>query len=691
MEINKDDTSTQPSIFKNLNAFQLNKQMPLNRFNEENYHSDVTTVLDDSDMENHSTSFSTKLFGKKRKKQYAIITESSNKKKKQTSKWPENVEEVFTEALQLIPKKAVKEIKICGSIYGRNQYICFYIKHKTGVVRTAKQVSSHIQALSKKDEFIKDLLITGPGETKEICEKFVKIFTAILNQLSTKSSNLTHHKSQQNMHTNYLLKSSFNEISDSVLFTRNKNSIKFLMKKFEMAYVNFKLINESHLFSTIDSTCINNEISEIRISKNDLMDKFPLLAKIILSSTTIQFSTHMNLGVPIIVGNISMTLPPWNSDLLTGCYNLNTKVSLSTLPKEDRNYGILTIISSNNYIIQEDFEMIDLVSNKSKTEIIFNVKIGTEYWEKYILNKQKEAIYNGTHNIRSSETTYKMEINPIKIQQFVVYRNHLEQSVSIKTINPYNIRSIFIWNFSKVVNQSEAITSIYKISSIYDLEATPIRKTINTQEHNKSTPFLLQSFYSNDGKKLVSPLSAIAEKQSRYIKSTQNNSSCISPPISSYKGSPLVTRNINQQFLNSPNESFQIPNSILITPPPCVFKKFRSEIVNPVDVQDNNRFNRSNQDIHDVFSSDFIDNNIINSSFTTMEDTGIETSFIRTAGQNIHQTNIVNETDLNELFLNNSVDENNDKCLPITSSDPIHHEINNFFESLNTPDVNNPS
>ncbi|KAG0268593.1 hypothetical protein BGZ95_002404 [Linnemannia exigua] len=82
--------------------------------------------------------------------------------------WPPDVETVFYEALEVIPKLGRRKVLVDGKPCGRNELIADYIYKRTNKIRTRKQVSSHIQVLKntrKSDAaFMKLLMDSGDGE-----------------------------------------------------------------------------------------------------------------------------------------------------------------------------------------------------------------------------------------------------------------------------------------------------------------------------------------------------------------------------------------------------------------------------------------------------------------------------------------------------------------------------------------------
>lgn len=441
--------------------------------------------------------------------QASIGCSPAKKPRKPESKWPEHLQKTFEDAVSLIPKVSIRNMKICGSSYGRNQYISFYIKDRTGITRTFKQISSHIQALttSKKNPKLSLLLKNGPGESSEICKRFETIFTDILNRLPPKQEQSSQEKGYSNSFVqldNFGNKSVQNSQNLSSM-KGFKNLIRISFKKFEMSYINFEAIKQSHMFSTLDHSFINSELPETWISKTLLLRNFPVISRLIRKGFN-DYDHDMISKIPIIYGNVAITLPPLTNDLSAGCYNLTTKVGLSCLPREEKNYGVITLITSNNFKIQEIFEPLDSASNKSKNDAVFTIKIGHDYWKNYVLNKQKEMTYNGSNNIRTKEETFALEINSIKIQQFIVHYDNqtllMKNGVlSIDQVEPVDVRCIIIWKFEKVVDQSKAMTSLKRICSIFDdtlNSSTPTKKP--QYQYTDGNPNLIHSH-----KKLSSP------------------------------------------------------------------------------------------------------------------------------------------------------------------------------------------
>ncbi|KAG0205021.1 hypothetical protein BGX28_003227 [Mortierella sp. GBA30] len=82
--------------------------------------------------------------------------------------WPADVEKVFYDALEVIPKLGRRKVLVDGKPCGRNELIADYIYKRTNKIRTRKQVSSHIQVLknTRKGDaaFMKLLMDSGDGD-----------------------------------------------------------------------------------------------------------------------------------------------------------------------------------------------------------------------------------------------------------------------------------------------------------------------------------------------------------------------------------------------------------------------------------------------------------------------------------------------------------------------------------------------
>ncbi|KAF9578819.1 hypothetical protein BGW38_005198 [Lunasporangiospora selenospora] len=85
--------------------------------------------------------------------------------------WPDHLERVFLEALYVIPKLGRRKVLLGGKPSGRNELIADYIFKQTNIVRTRKQVSSHLQVLKntrKNDQAFMRLLKDSDDDDDEM-------------------------------------------------------------------------------------------------------------------------------------------------------------------------------------------------------------------------------------------------------------------------------------------------------------------------------------------------------------------------------------------------------------------------------------------------------------------------------------------------------------------------------------------
>ncbi|ORX44435.1 TEA-domain-containing protein, partial [Hesseltinella vesiculosa] len=96
-------------------------------------------------------------------------------KEKDEQVWPPDVEAVFLQAIEKIPKLGRRKIVVNGKPCGRNELISDYIYRKTGKLRTRKQVSSHIQVLknTRKNDPNFMRLLTESNEQDSLLESFI--------------------------------------------------------------------------------------------------------------------------------------------------------------------------------------------------------------------------------------------------------------------------------------------------------------------------------------------------------------------------------------------------------------------------------------------------------------------------------------------------------------------------------------
>ncbi|CAH6722091.1 transcription activator Tec1p [[Candida] jaroonii] len=359
--------------------------------------------------------------------------------------WSDEVEQAFEEVLSIIPKNGLNKIKISGRSCGRNELISDYILTKTGKFRTRKQVSSHIQViknLGQKHHIIK-LINEGPtfnneSDQVENMKKFEEIFSKInLNK------SLGLNKKRQ-----------FNELNH-ILKKPKKNS--FSASNHEFSVENFYMSVYDNLLTNpiILSLQNNQEIKSLKLKPNaNISNRFPDL------NDFKQF--------PIIHNLVKLNLPnlPINYTIENG---LKTNFSIKCQNEAIKEVSVFTII----YNYGKEFFKI----NENNVQINGNNNFILKFW-KYFFNNE---ILNNSNNL-----------NHLTIKQ-IIYENTNTNSTNSLKLPKSKINTIFLWEFLKVNDLKDAITTTSKLTLPDEITAQEVQYYENSNEINPLNPQSLQA------------------------------------------------------------------------------------------------------------------------------------------------------------------------------------------------------
>ncbi|CCE61459.1 hypothetical protein TPHA_0A03830 [Tetrapisispora phaffii CBS 4417] len=148
-------------------------------------------------------------------------------------KWTSNIENAFVDSLRIIMKNGTYKIKIFDKNYGRNELISMYIKHKTGEVRTKKQISSHIQVLKKAfkskiegklkldrlETEMHNLIENGAEPTEKTIHTFFTVFENIIKDIEKERGD---HFGKHNLNNSNLITPLTSKLDDSSFLSNDK-------------------------------------------------------------------------------------------------------------------------------------------------------------------------------------------------------------------------------------------------------------------------------------------------------------------------------------------------------------------------------------------------------------------------------------------------------------------------------------
>lgn len=363
--------------------------------------------------------------------------------------WSEDVEQAFEEVLSLIPKNGLNKIKISGRSCGRNELISDYILTKTGKFRTRKQVSSHIQViknLGQKHNIIK-LINEGPSfsseeELRENTKRFEEIFSKINLDKSLGFSETNKRKLLDINNTNSNKRSKKHPITK-----HSKSAEKSTTPPLDLSIENFYMSIFDNSFSNpIILTLQNSQalpMPQLRLKPNaNISNRFPDLFNLI------------NSNIPILHSLIKLQGPinmPVNYSIEQGLKtNLFLKDNNSTTASNGTVYSVFTVIYTYG---KETFKI-----NENNIKFNENLNFLTKFWKFYLTNELKTNNLENLNHLTIKQILYEGS----KDDQDLNSSNASDVSGGFK-LPKLKIKSIFLWEFLKVNDLKDALTTISKL------------------------------------------------------------------------------------------------------------------------------------------------------------------------------------------------------------------------------------
>ncbi|OBA19080.1 TEA-domain-containing protein [Metschnikowia bicuspidata var. bicuspidata NRRL YB-4993] len=396
--------------------------------------------------------------------------------------WSSDVEAAFEEALAIVPKCGLTKIKIGGKCCGRNELIADFISAKTGKFRSRKQVSSHIQVVKNmklKGKLIR-LINDGPefssaAEAEQNMKRFEEVFSKI------------------NINKSLGLNSTGNaELLGSGGLLRRRSAEQLTIppkrKKLPLLFISVRNIS-----FTIDTGAYGSTPIPLTRQEETPMKFLSLKENANIASRFPGLEEFSNTNVSIIHNMVKVLSPLHFANVQSIDAGLKTNFNIDIPGTCDSLSSFTTVYSFGDEVLkvnEDDFE--------TSMDQPFLVK----FWKCFF------------SQLLELPTSLDTALKGITIKQ-VIYDN----TVRITSILPKSkIKTVLLWEFSKVDQISEAVSSSSRlflpptlgyesmttISSNYSIR--PPNSFYNSSQHSNS-PIHLFPHKPNPSISSLDPLS----------------------------------------------------------------------------------------------------------------------------------------------------------------------------------------